>query len=1029
MSPPNLSLTGVKYVCLPAYKCNCRPQNKPVSLSTMRNHRRFANQQRSAQGLGDLPWGPKLSDASRSFLQVAATSSSESQSRDFSWPESDNADVEDVLEADELERNSPLEDGVGMEVEISPGEMDLIFPPDDNGDGDLQHWGQDVDHTFEQASVLPAVLVSPSLAVNECDSSSSRSSDTHMGMAIMDLPSTALSRTAYFEQWAVENKPLMSWYHKHALEYTVMNDLLRMDIVRCPYKTWESVVSNICKRSGLDKCVQRYPVCPGHHCFADVFGVSEEAQRYFCTECGAGRPTNLQAAQETFCYLPLIPRIQRLVKDRESCEQLYNYRHSRCAKDGVLSDIFDGAAYKRVCERFGGEVGTEFDVFISVSTDGFQTFKNKTYDVWPIVALIHNLAPDQRFLVKNTLPLAFIPGPSEPKDLESFLVPLFNELCENLATDGTLIQFHDGVERKVRIHLLWMSGDFPAISKVAGVKGQNGKSPCRFCRVVGVWSDVNRHYYFPSMLRNDDEGDFAVIYDPELLEGRELQQTYEVFDDLEDCSGGEQDSLKRDTGIQRRCVLFGLPLFQPYISFPLDPMHEFTNVSNQMIRLWTGDLISSAPFVITSEGLRKIDEELRSLNATVSGQLASKPKELSRFRSWKAADHKTFALSYSLVVLDGHLSEPFLTGWRYFVELFELCSQPSLNSNDLERVSSLSISFVKHYEKDYFEFRRDRLHLCKSVIHYLLHLRDSIVECGSLPAASQYPIERYIGWIQNRLNARVLAAESLLRNALFGEAFRIFYKEPFFNKNTEYDDLVCNGGYKTLGRSSLHNLSGVDLEDKRLRKQIQNYLVRKNPGLSASSAKELASSVGECYFWDRFRFVCGCDTQTVRISGTSEHCTSLNRRSSHYVACEMDEGQGKADVYYGRVKKIVGFSLDMGPGISSMRKDYVVVVIEWASGISIGKHGQAYKDCGLDHAFSSTTVEDASVINRLIGIAEHAYPTRMPGSTSTHHVADGRQRKRVYFLDDRMRSDFLLDPSRLSSDGVNRRLCGRLRQR
>ena len=96
-------------------------------------------------------------------------------------------------------------------------------------------------------------------------------------------------------------------------------------------------------------------------------------------------------------------------------------------EDRVM-DFFDADVFQRICEKNGGAEAIQDNIFLAVSADGLQAFRKKSYDIWPIVAIICNLPPHLRFALKNMLPLAFIPGPAEPTNLQSFFEPLIREI-------------------------------------------------------------------------------------------------------------------------------------------------------------------------------------------------------------------------------------------------------------------------------------------------------------------------------------------------------------------------------------------------------------------------------------------------------------------------------------------------------------------------------------------------------------------------------------------------------------------------
>jgi len=70
----------------------------------------------------------------------------------------------------------------------------------------------------------------------------------------------------------------------------------------------------------------------------------------------------------------------------------------------------------------------ERDIALIGSTDGYQIFRQKTDDCWVVMFINANLPPDERVKKKNLLISTVIPGPNQPKDLNSFLRPIVDEL-------------------------------------------------------------------------------------------------------------------------------------------------------------------------------------------------------------------------------------------------------------------------------------------------------------------------------------------------------------------------------------------------------------------------------------------------------------------------------------------------------------------------------------------------------------------------------------------------------------------------
>ena len=232
------------------------------------------------------------------------------------------------------------------------------------------------------------------------------------------------------------------------------------------------------------------------------------------------------------------------------------------------------------------------------------------------------------------------------------------------------------------------------------------------------------------------------------------------------------------------------------------------------------------------------------------------------------------------------------------------------------------------------------------------------------------------------------------------------------------------------GKGYMHRLSYYSESDMRFLGRLEKYLMRRYDGLTAAEADDILDGVESCVVKLRLRFLSGSGTQTASSyyglrqwdgSGDKQHVTA-----SWYVACEM-EGQGGLDVYYGRVLKFVQFDVaeDYKERWPHWQDKYEVGVLDWASGLEVETHGQVYKNCETANAFSETTVEDVSILKRLIGVADHTVPSRAQLMEGTRSRWTGRRgRKRCYIIDDCLRSQHLLHAEVSSLDDINRNIRG-----
>lgn len=87
--------------------------------------------------------------------------------------------------------------------------------------------------------------------------------------------------------------------------------------------------------------------------------------------------------------------------------------------------------------------------------------------------------------MSNLLPLGVSPGSSAPKDLDSFLVFLLEEL--KLLSDGVAAyDAHTGCAFLLKAYLVLISGDTPGVSKLLHLNGHVAKFPCRACKLQGT---------------------------------------------------------------------------------------------------------------------------------------------------------------------------------------------------------------------------------------------------------------------------------------------------------------------------------------------------------------------------------------------------------------------------------------------------------------------------------------------------------------------------------------------------------------
>jgi hypothetical protein len=194
-----------------------------------------------------------------------------------------------------------------------------------------------------------------------------------------------------------------------------------------------------------------------------------------------------------------------------------------------------------------------------------------------------------------------IPGPTQCKDLNTFLIPLIEELLQleagvkssTLKPEGNdTREPEDKVEPNTngynfaqRAFLIIIFGDILAIAKLLFIKGHNTLTPCRACYIQGVLCHLrnNSVYYIPLMYPHD-----TVPIQHLHMQTQRLFLAH--YNELEAARTQlNRDRVAKEFGINGRSIFAHLKSINLATSFPYDIMHLlFENLVPNMIRHWTG---------------------------------------------------------------------------------------------------------------------------------------------------------------------------------------------------------------------------------------------------------------------------------------------------------------------------------------------------------------------------------------------------------------------------------------------------------
>lgn len=741
---------------------------------------------------------------------------------------------------------------------------------------------------------------------------------------------------------------------------------------------------------------------------------------------------------ETFQYIPLRPRIVSWLQDEKTCRLLFDemqatlcaQKNRRGRNDQTYAEFIDGAIFRNIERMYCGEDAVKWDLFIDISTDGFDVFRHSEYHCWPIVAMLHNLPTSIRFLMQNAVPLGFVKGPHEPVRLDTFLSPLVEELQSLNENGGTEYKFYNGEVRKIRVHVLWVKGDGPSSCKTGGFVGAKEKHMFRFCDIEGHKCSHCRSYYFPSQIRiseadrSNRRGRLVRKYHPDELPRRDPSANVSVFQQLEGTSSKQhRKRLTTETSVVMRTVLYDIPTFIPFKSFPLDVMHIVMNLTGDMVTLWKGEFSgrwgsspTTSDFVIDEKGWQAIDQELNNLgSSTPACTFGRKPRDKKVYKKWKAAECKVFLSSYCMVLLQGHLPAPYLNGLKHLSKLVDLCMRPALMEKDVRMIEKLAIKFFKHFEKDYVGLDEENVHMCKSTVHALLHLSDNIRDCGPLVLCNQFRMERYIGYVKNRLNTTVKAAEALTEMTKLSESYKLFFSDSFVSKedetglesDLEQDDSVSSGEHwktvddvKCLSPSRIMKLTSRSMVRYSVKDLLTALIRTEYEWMSNAMAIDLIDQ-DSIVQHGRISIVCG--QERIAVGAKLFRSANCTRANWHIAAEFLDEHDHVRKVHYGRVL----FFLRCKFQSPIEDKNCSLYLAEWSSRMKKDRFREVYCSGREKDAFGGQrTIERCSTIIHLVGLLEH----------------EGKESStaRTYVLDPQRETHHLFKRGETSPDGIYR---------
>ncbi|KAF7341602.1 hypothetical protein MSAN_02057500 [Mycena sanguinolenta] len=515
--------------------------------------------------------------------------------------------------------------------------------------------------------------------------------------------------------------------------------------------------------------------------------VGPHADLTHCHYCNEPRRRANGKPRKKFTYIPIIPRLVAFAGNREMAEK-QQYRAEHVHEPGKTKDVFDGQHYRSLRTKFvkinGERLAHKYfedprDVALGASWDGFAPFKRRKKTAWPLILFNYDLPPELRFLLAYILALGVIPGPNKPKDSDSFLWPAVQELLQLTAGVRAFDALSNGMF-VLRAYLILVFGDIPAVSMFMKMKGHNGISPCRMCKIIGLRIPGARGtaHYVPldRSCHPDVKADHQAIkvYDAANLPLRTHDEIITQGKEVEAApTTAAAERLAKKYGVKGVPILSYLDSLSFPRSFGYDFMHLiWENLIKNLVLLWTGDFKGlddgREEYQLSKAIWESIAAETAAASDTIPSAYGSRIPNIAKDRPNVSAEMWSFWTLYLGPVL---LRRRFkhLKYYRHFIQLvrlLNLCMQFEISADEIETIRTGFIAWVETYESLYFQNDVDRMSVCPLTIHALLHIADGIQFCGPVWCYWAFPMERYCGSIQPGIRSRRFPWASIDRYVL-----------------------------------------------------------------------------------------------------------------------------------------------------------------------------------------------------------------------------------------------------------------------
>jgi hypothetical protein len=400
----------------------------------------------------------------------------------------------------------------------------------------------------------------------------------------------------------------------------------------------------------------------------------------------------------------------------------------------------------------------------------------KQSDTWILLLVLLNLPPDVRYKSGNVIIVLATPGPKAPGNIESFILPLFQETAR--ASEG--IWIWDALKSSyfvLHVFICMILGDMLGSAKLSGMAGHTALHGCRFSDVLAAKSSVNsgsKSLYYPMNPPENDKYNPTrpAAYDLNNLPMRTEQQYWATISALENApTKAARAAVVKKSGISRMPLCAASKAFLHPSFFPLDPFHLFyENCMAFIWDLWTVHTKETDPVHISSGKIQEFGKHVASAMSTLSPRFCGPVRDphLKRQSQYKAYEWMAL-LHWYIIPIGIELEFPpvLLRNFAKFSAIVDFAMKIKPRTyHDIARLHNMIRTFLLEFEEIYVGKNPENISRCRLCIFQLIHVPQHIEWYGSVRIGSQSTVERAIGEMGQQIRSKK-APFSHLGNLIF----------------------------------------------------------------------------------------------------------------------------------------------------------------------------------------------------------------------------------------------------------------------